>query len=153
MNRMLPSLWDEKNDPFRAMQNEMSRVFGDFARGLPTSADFATSFPAIDVRETDNGLEISAELPGVAEKDIDVSVSDRVLTIKGEKRTDKEIKEEDRYVTERSFGSFRRSMTLPFAPKTEGIEAHMDNGVLTIKLPKPAEAENQTHRIEVQTTH
>ncbi|ADZ71925.1 Hsp20/alpha crystallin family protein [Polymorphum gilvum] len=147
---LLPTLWDDKRDPFAVMRKEMNRLFGEVQKKLPDVEWFGAGFPAIDVTETEAGLELTAELPGVAEKDIDISVSDRLLTIKGEKRAEKEIKEEDRHVTERSYGSFRRAMTLPFAPDPDKVEAHMDNGVLTVHLPKPVEAQEQTRKIEVK---
>ena len=96
------------------------------------------------------GLELTAELPGIAEQDVDVSLSGTTLTIKGEKSADKTVSEKDRHVSERSYGSFRRVMTLPFEPEMEQVEAHMENGVLTLALPRPAlEAEN-AKKIEVK---
>ncbi|MBD1546175.1 Hsp20/alpha crystallin family protein [Roseibium aggregatum] len=128
----------------------MDRMFQDFGRKLPAAGAAVTSFPAIDVHDTDKGLELTAELPGIAEKDIDVSVSDRTLTIKGEKTAEKTVDEKDRYVSERSYGSFRRVLTLPFEPDASKVEAHMDNGVLTVVLPRPAETAEKTKKIEVK---
>ncbi len=150
MTSLIPSLWNDPNKTFMSLQKEMDRLFEDFGRKLPVGSPFGGGFPSVNVSETDTGLELTAELPGVAEKDIDVSVSDRTLTLKGEKQEEKTVDEKDRHVSERSFGSFRRVMTLPFAPKKDGIEAHMDNGVLTVILPRPEETGPQAHKIEVK---
>ncbi len=150
MSNLLPSLWGNDDNPFTSLQKEMDRMFQDFGRKLPTAGAPVTSFPAIDVHDTDKGLELTAELPGIAEKDIDVSVSDRTLTIKGEKTAEKTVDEKDRYVSERSYGSFRRVLTLPCEPDAAKVEAHMDNGVLTVVLPRPAETTEKTKKIEVK---
>ncbi len=150
MSSLLPSLWNDANNPFGSLQKEMDKLFEDFGRKLPAGSPFGGGFPSINVEETETGLELTAELPGVAEKDIDVSVSDRTLTLKGEKTEEKKIDEKNRHVSERSFGSFRRVMTLPFAPKPDGVEAHMENGVLTVVLPRPEETGPQPHKIEVK---
>ncbi|PVB63146.1 Hsp20/alpha crystallin family protein [Labrenzia sp. 011] len=149
MSSLIPTLWNDQNSPVFSLQKEMDKLFEDFGRKLPAGSPFG-NFPSINVAETETGLELTAELPGVAEKDIDVSVSDRTLTLKGEKHEEKTVNEKDRHVSERSFGSFRRVMTLPFAPKKEGIEAHMENGVLTVTLPRPEDAGPQPHKIEVK---
>ena len=150
MSSMLPSLWGNNDNPFTSLQKEMDRLFQDFGKKLPAVAAFGNGFPAIDVTETDTGLELTAELPGIAEKDIDVSVSDRTLTIKGEKTAEKTVSEKDRHVSERSYGSFRRVLALPFDPDPEKIDAHMNNGVLTVVLPRPAETAEKTKKIEVK---
>lgn len=150
MSSLVPSLWNDQGNPFVSLHKEMDRLFEDFGRKLPAGQAFNGGFPSIDVAETETGLELTAELPGVDENDIDVSVSDRVLTLKGEKTQEKTVEEKDRHVSERSYGSFRRVMTLPFAPKPEGVAAHMENGVLTVVLPRPEEADPKTRKIEVK---
>jgi HSP20 family protein len=150
MSSLIPSLWGDGNNPFQSLHKEMDKLFEDFGRKLPAGQGFGGGFPSINVQETETGLELTAELPGVAEKDIDVSVTDRTLTLKGEKREEKTVDEKDRHVSERSFGSFRRVMPLPFAPKPDAVEAHMDNGVLTVILPRPEDAGPQTKKIEVK---
>ena len=150
MSSRLPSFWRGDDGPMMSLQKEMDRLFQDFGKKWPVSAGFDSGFPAIDVHETDNGLELTAELPGIAEQDVDVSLSGTTLTIKGEKSADKTVSEKDRHVSERSYGSFRRVMTLPFEPEMDQVEAHMENGVLTLALPRPAlEAEN-AKKIEVK---
>lgn len=147
---MLPSLWGNDDNPFKSLQKEMDRLFQDFGKKLPAATAFGGGFPVIDVNETEAGLELTAELPGIAEKDIDVTVSDRTLTIKGEKTAEKTVSEKDQHVSERSFGSFRRVLTLPFDPDPDKIDAHMDNGVLTVVLPRPMETAEKTKKIEVK---
>lgn len=151
MGSLIPTFWGKSESPLMSLQKEMDRLFEDFGRTMPEAANmFGSGFPAIDVSETDAGLELTAELPGIAEQDIDVSVADQVLTLKGEKKSEKTVSEKDRHVSERSYGSFRRVMTLPFAPEPGKVDAHMDNGVLTVVLPRPAEAVSQTRKIEVK---
>ncbi len=151
MKSLLPSLWDDKSEPFGSLNKELSRVFSDFSRRFPTMTGFPdTAFPAVDVKDTEEGLEVTVEVPGVSEKDVDVSVVGQMLTIKGEKKAEKEVREENRYVSERSYGAFRRALPLPFEPPADKVKAQMDNGILTISLPKPPEAAGKTSRIEVK---
>ena len=105
----------------------------------------------MDVKDTAKAVEVSVELPGLAESDVDVSVTDRLLKISGEKKTEDERKEADYHVMERSYGKFTRSMTLPFAPDPDKIEAKFDKGVLTVSVPKPPEEATGTKKIEVKT--
>ncbi|WP_417666508.1 Hsp20/alpha crystallin family protein [Roseibium sp.] len=128
----------------------MDRLFQDFGSKLPSTTGFGAGFPAIDVNETEAGLELTAEIPGVAEKDIDVSVSGNTLTLKGEKSHGKTVSEKDRHVSERSYGAFRRVMTLPYAPDPDSVDANLDNGVLTVTLPRPAESKTQDQKIEIK---
>ncbi|GGB53003.1 hypothetical protein GCM10011316_26300 [Roseibium aquae] len=104
----------------------------------------------MDVHETDAGLEITAELPGVAKEDVDAFLTDRTLTIKGEKKASKTVSEKDRQISERSYGPFRRVMALPYVPEHGQIEAHMENGVLTVVVPRPDEASASPRKIELR---
>jgi len=149
MSSMLPSFWRETDNPLMSMQKEMDRLLQDFGRKWPAASSFEGGFPAIDIHETETGLELTAELPGVAEKDVEVALSGTTLTIKGEKSAGKTVSEKDRHVSERSYGSFRRVMTLPFEPELDQVAAEMDNGVLTLVLPKPASATEVAKKIEV----
>ncbi len=158
LKSLLPSLWDKENyEPFHSLQREIDRVFSDFSRGaqLPLTARNGSGamrlMPSIDVSETDTALEVSAELPGVDEKDIEVTLSDNVLTIKGEKKAESEKEEKNFHVVERSYGSFRRSLTVPFDAGAEEIEAKFENGVLKVTLPKPPEVEAKTRKIPVHS--
>jgi HSP20 family protein len=105
--------------------------------------------PSTDVTETDKEIEISAELPGLEEKDVQVNLADGVLTIRGEKNAEKEEKDKNYRLVERSYGSFERSIALPEGVKSEDVKASIAKGVLTVKVPKPALA--QARKIEVKS--
>lgn len=143
-------------DPFFRLQHEMNRLFDDAFAGFglatrfsPEPADFRS--PRIDVRETDSALEVEAELPGVDEKDIDVQLTDNVLTIRGEKRFERKDEKNGEYrLIERSFGSFARSIPAPFDVDPDAVEATFRNGVLKLTLPKPPGAASRTRKIEVK---
>lgn len=141
--------------PFDSLRNQVDRLFRDFEHGFPQSPlyrdidtfwhrDFASAVtPAIDVVEKDNAFGLTAEIPGLDAKNIELSLSDDVLTIKGEKSEEKEEKTKDRYVSERRYGSFRRSLQLPASVDAGKIEATYKSGVLTVKLPKSEEAKKK----------
>ena len=138
-------------DPFRALQRRMDRLFDDFAGDYPwpSTNGRGALMPSIDVSETDKDMTIEAELPGVDEKNIDVTLTDNLLTIRGEKKQEEEEKKKDYHLTERSYGSFSRSMTLPFDADPAKIKADFKDGVLTITLPKPAEAKAKVKKIAI----
>jgi HSP20 family protein len=149
--------------PFEALRKEMDRLFDDFGgedfwrrpiRSLPTferswSRKFAAA-PVVDVAETDTAYEITAELPGMDEKNIEVNVANGGITIKGEKKEETEEKKKDYYVSERRYGSFERYFTLPEGVDANKIEATFKNGVLKVTLPKTAEAQKAAKKIEVK---
>jgi HSP20 family protein len=138
------------DDPFTALRREMDRLFDSFGRDVGWSAGGAAAMtPSIDVSETDTEIRIDADLPGVEEKDVDVAISDNVLTIKGEKRAEKEEKKKDFHLVERSYGSFSRSFTLPFAVDANKAKATFKNGVLSISLPKPPEVKAKAKKIAI----
>ncbi|MFQ5564115.1 MAG: Hsp20/alpha crystallin family protein [Parvularculaceae bacterium] len=144
-------------DSFLRLQHEMNRLFDDaFAGfGLPSAfgaGPFSGDASArIDVRETDDAIEVEAELPGVADDDIDVQLVDNVLTIRGEKRSEHEEKKKGGYfVKERAYGSFARSVPLPYDVDPDTIEAVFTNGLLTLTLPKPPEAARETKKIAIK---
>jgi len=148
----LPSLFGRGNfDPFDSLQNEINRVFRDFDRGwAPMSANNGKIGVSLDVAETEKSVEVTADIPGVEAKDIDVSINNGVLTIRGEKRSQRDEKTKDYQIVERSFGSFERSVRLPFDVDSQKIEAKFDKGVLTVSLPKPAEAVAKVQKIAVK---
>jgi HSP20 family protein len=152
-------------DTWQSFRNEMDRVFDRFsgAFGWPSlrrmfdvepawryESSFSFPSPAVDMTEDDKAYKVTAELPGLESKDIDVSVTGDVLTIKGEKQQEKEQKEKNYYVSERSYGSFQRSFMLPQGVEANKIAADLSKGVLTITLPKTAEAQKQAKKIEVK---
>jgi HSP20 family protein len=143
---------DEFFDPFVSFRREMDRMFDRFFDGLPASTGNAWQgiAPAVDIDETDKEMVITAELPGVSDKDVEVNLAGDVLTIKGEKKSEKEHKNGDSTYVERRFGSFARSVRLPFDVKDGQVDARFKDGVLTISLPKPAEMQRSVRRIDVK---
>jgi HSP20 family protein len=147
-----PAPREDYFDPFVTFRREMDRMFDHFFDGFPGRAGNGSGAiaPAIDLDETDKEMVITAELPGVTDKDIEVSLTGDVLTIRGEKKTETEEKKGGAYYTERRYGSFARSLRLPFEVKDEQVDAKFKDGVLTIRMPKPAELQSQVRRIEVK---
>jgi HSP20 family protein len=140
-------------DPFAALHREMNRMFEEFGRGFPTLGGPAAGFaplPRIDMRETDKELLVSVELPGVAEKDVEVTIKDDLLTVKGEKRSEIDEKRENVHLMERSYGAFQRVVTLPFAADPNLVRASFAKGVLTVAMPRPPAEQTKTRRIEIK---
>ena len=135
-------------DPFMALQIEIGRLFDDFARGWPPLSRAQELLPSMDVSETDKEIEIAVELPGLQEKDVQINVADNVLTIKGEKKAEKEEKDKSYRMYERSYGSFSRTLELPDGIDADAIKANLSNGVLRVTVPKPAPA--QVKKIEIK---
>jgi HSP20 family protein len=151
-----PATRGDDFDPFVSMRQEMDRVFDNFfgaldrpSRGL--MGGWQTVSPALDIAENEKDVVVTAELPGLDEKDFEVTLAGDVLTLKGEKKSEQEKKNGDSQYVERRYGSFSRSVRLPFTVKNEAVEANYDKGVLTVRIPKPAEAQNAVRRIEVKT--
>ena len=148
-----PSLWgghDLTPDPFKSFRREIEDLFRNFGHNLP-ALNVGAGAPAINVGETEGAVEVTAELPGVEEKDIKVSVEGNRLVIAGEKKHEEKRQEKDWHVEERSFGSFYRSMTLPFSPPDGAISAHLDKGVLHVSVKKPTDAAKGAKAIEIKT--
>ncbi len=122
-----------------------------FGRELPSlrNADWPVA-PAMDLVEKDKEYEITAELPGIDEKNVEIKLSNNTLTIKGEKQEEKEQKDKDYYLSERRYGSFQRSFQLPEGVDVDKIDASFAKGVLTVKLPKTAEAHKAEKKITVK---
>jgi HSP20 family protein len=143
-------------NPFMSLQREIDRLFDDFGRGFPSmptvrgfGGDGAGMMPSMDVTETDKEIEITAELPGLEEKDVQINVAHNLLTIRGEKKAEKEEKDRNYRLVERSYGSFERTLDLPDGVNADAIEASIAKGVLKVTVPKPALA--QTKKIEVKS--
>jgi len=144
----------EEENPFAMMQREMNRVFDSFNRnwGLGAFPEFTGSFmPRLDVTEDAKAFTVTAELPGMSEKEIDLSISGDTLTIRGEKKEEKEDKNKNYYYSERSYGTFMRSIPLPRQVETDKVSASFKKGILTITLPKTAAAMESTKKIDVKT--
>ena len=140
------------DDPFFQLQRELSRAVDDVFRGaggprMPFGGGFA---PSLDVRETPEGLELTVELPGVAEGDIDLALDGETLTLRGEKKAERTSEQRGLHVQERSFGSFQRSLRLPFAPEPGSVSASFDRGVLHVTLPRPAKAQAAENKIPIK---
>ncbi len=127
-------------DPLIKLQREIDRLFDDFTQGWPGGGRSQELLPSTDVAETENEIEITAELPGLEEKDVEVNVADNVLTIKGEKKAGKEETDKNYRMYERSYGSFSRRIELPNGVNPDKIKASLANGVLKVTVPKPAPA-------------
>ncbi|RUM95965.1 Hsp20/alpha crystallin family protein [Pseudaminobacter arsenicus] len=149
--------------PFESLRREVDRLFDDFrpfSWRLPSRvfgleaprirAQWQLA-PAVDLVEKDTGYEITAELPGIDEKNIEIKLSNHTLTIKGEKSEEKEEKQKDYYLSERRYGLFQRSFQLPEGIDVDKIEATFTKGVLTVNLPKSAEAKNAEKKISVKS--
>ena len=151
-------------EPFTALRRDIDRVFEDFTRSFPSMFDFdpfrrlGPTFdmrgiemaPKVEVSEDKKAYEISAELPGVEEKDVKLTLQNDVLTVSGEKKSEREQKEEGYQVSERSYGSFRRSFRLPDDVNADKISAKFDKGVMTITLPRIARAKPKGRSIPIK---
>ena len=146
----------EAPSPVVALQREINRVFDGFWRAFehPFSGWFegrvGLGAPRVDVAETDAGVEVTAELPGMDEKDIEVAVSNDLLTIKGEKKHEREEKKKGYYLAERSYGSFYRAIQLPAGVDGSKATAEFKKGVLTVTAPRTAEAAAKVKKIAVK---
>jgi HSP20 family protein len=141
-------------DPFRevvALQNRVNSLFRDMGEGEgPLST--ASFVPAVDVYEDEKTVVLKLEVPGIAEKDLDVSVENRTLTVKGERKLEKEEKEENFHRIERRYGSFLRAFTLPNTVDTENVQASYNAGILKLELQKKPEAQPKQIKVNVGKT-
>ena len=153
----LPQLWREDQHPMQALKQEMDDIFESWTKDLklPEMTWSRTEFrPRVNISETDKDMLITAELPGVDQKDIDITVSGDQLLIKGEKKSEVEEKKDEKgrafHRVERSFGSFQRLMSLPYEFDPDKVQAFFKDGVLTLTVPKPTEAQKKTKKIEIK---
>ena len=153
MRSLLPSLWSERTltDPFADMRRELDTMFNRTARSWP-SLEVGAAMPAVNVAETDDSVEITAELPGVDQKDISIDVDGNRLIISGEKKAETKKEDKNWHVVERSYGSFQRAIALPFEPKTDACDAQFDNGVLRLKIAKPQVSAPQSRKIQIKSS-
>ena len=153
------------SSPFESLRREIDRLFDDFGVGNWRSPFRSSMFdvlpfwgrearwpaaPAVDFTDTEKAYELTAELPGIDEKNVEVKVANGVLTIKGEKQEEKEEKKKDYYLRERSYGSFERSFQVPDGVDSDKIEASFKKGVLIVTLPKKVEAQVAAKKIDVK---
>ncbi len=133
------------------LQRQIDRVFDDFA-GRWSAAPNGSYWPAIEMTETNESIDVTAELPGVDPKDIDISAVGDILTIRGEKKSEKQVKEKDYVCAERSYGAFARTLQLPFEVDTAKVEASYEKGVLKLHIAKPAGVRKETRKIAIKAT-
>lgn len=141
-------------DPFGNLRHDIERLFEDVTRGWQLPAAFRGDGllnPRVDIAETDQGLELTAELPGIDEKDIDLSLDDDVLTLKAEHKAEKE--EEDKkkryHLVERSHGTYLRHFQIPFTPDAAKVSASFDKGVLKVSVPRAAAEDSKARKIAI----
>ncbi|MBP7276049.1 MAG: Hsp20/alpha crystallin family protein [Kiritimatiellae bacterium] len=169
MNNLIP--WKRRKDqsvaprraedthPFAQLHHQMNdlieRFFQDWEAPFdvpapaPGAGMMGFNSPAVDVTETDDELQVTADLPGLSEKDVEVSLDEQSLVLRGEKRVDREEKKRNWHISERSYGSFQRAIPLPSGLDTARIKASFKNGVLTVRLPKTQEAKARRRTIEI----
>jgi len=145
-------------DPFAAFRREMDQLFDEFfvpaerRSFAPRAQERGLVMPSIDVHESEQAYTVSAELPGIDQKDIQLDLRDNALTIRGEKRSERNEEDAGLRYSERSFGRFERTIPLPSEVDADRVEATCENGVLKITLPKNAKASDMTRRIEIKGT-
>ena len=137
-------------DPFSVLRREMEQLFDGVMRGGAAQEGSAGTVvaPRIDVSEEDREIRITAELPGMKPDDVSVTIDDDVLTIRAEREQEREAKRRDYHLIERSIGVFQRTLRLPFPVDPGQVQARMENGLLTISIPKN-ESRQRAHRVEV----
>lgn len=140
-------------DPFLSLHREMNRLFDDVFRGAQAGPheSAGTGFvPAhLNVSETATVIRITAELPGVSQDDVEITLDDNMLTIRGEKRFENKDEKENFHFVERSYGTFQRSLRLPFPADPEQVQAAFNNGILTVTIPK-SKAQDRSRRIQIR---
>src|SRR5438270_8484193 len=141
-------------EPFRnvtTLQDQINRLFNDAFDRTGEDSNLSAWAPAVDIYETEQELVVKADLPDVDPKDLDIRVENNILTIRGERKFDKKVNEENYLRVERSFGSFARSFTLANTVNSDAIKADYQNGVLTLTIPKKEEAKPKQIKINVAT--
>jgi HSP20 family protein len=142
-------------DPFASFRRQVDRLFDDFftppeTRSFGGSATSPVVWPSVDVHETDQAYKVTAELPGLEQKDVEVNLRDNALTISGEKRQERKEEDGGRAYAERAFGRFERTIPLEAEVDADKVQANFKNGVLTVEAPKNPAARDKTRRIEVK---
>lgn len=149
----VPSMYrNEQASPFLTLHREMNRLFDEAIRdfGAPSLFGRMPTWPSVEVTETDKDMRVSAELPGLNEKDVEVLMEDGGLTIRGEKKS--EVDDKERQFSERYYGRFERRIPLGFEVEADKVAAEFKNGVLSVTLPKSAKAQANAKRIQIQSS-
>ena len=142
-------------DPFRelaTLQNRVNSIFQDYGRGQDELTTTTSFVPAVDVYEDEHKVTLKLEIPGVSQEDVDIRLENNTLTVRGERKFEKEEKEEKEenfHRIERRYGSFARSFTLPSTLDSENVQANFENGVLKIELAKRAEAKPKQIKVNI----
>jgi HSP20 family protein len=144
----LVTRWDTHHG-LSGLQEQVNRLFESSFPGRSDNSALTTWAPAVDIYETENELVVKADLPDVSEKDLDVRIENNTLTIRGERKFEKKVEEENYLRVERTYGSFSRSFSLPNTVNSEAIKADYKNGVLTVELPKRAESKPKQIKVNV----
>ncbi|MCM2477661.1 Hsp20/alpha crystallin family protein [Rhizobium sp. CG5] len=152
-SKLLPGLWSDS--PFAALRKEMDQALETFfANRNPftdeTNIGAGLMAPSVDIAENDNALTMTAELPGLSETDVDLSIHNGLLILKGEKKIEKTDEKDNYHVSERRYGSFQRSMRLPPSVDEAAVSATFDKGVLTVSMPKKPGTEPVERKIAIQ---
>jgi len=142
--------WRKKDDSMHPLQKQMNSMFDSFFKGFDLDISGGGFSPALDVNETPEAVIVKAEIPGIPVKDVDISLTGDVLTISGEKKDEKEEKGENYHRVERSFGSFRRSVSLPSYIDAAKVEASAKDGILTITIGKKPEVKPRKIDVKVR---
>jgi HSP20 family protein len=150
-------------EPIRTLRHQIDRLMADFdwpdfrfarprksALPIPAWPEFAATIPPVDLVERNGGYELQAELPGLSQDQIEIKLSDGMMTIKGEKSAERVEDKEDYHLRERSYGSFQRSFRLPAGVEADKVEARFENGVLKVTMPKSATALEKERKIEIK---
>jgi HSP20 family protein len=156
-NNQVPTVFrDDDRNPFLSLHREMNRLFDDVFRGLDSRvpafgslSSFSATWPNVEISNSDKEIKVTAEIPGLEEKDLEVLLDDGVLTLKGEKRS--EVQDKDKQFSERFYGHFERRIPLGVEVEEDKIEAHFKNGVLNVVLPKSSKAQSQVKRIAIKS--
>jgi HSP20 family protein len=154
-NNQTPSVYrDDEQNPLLSLHRQMNRmfddIFRDFDRRMPTfgmASSLGTGWPSVEISDTDNELQVIAEIPGLEEKDIEVLLDNGVLTLRGEKRSENEDK--NRQFSERYYGRFERRIPIGYEVEEDKVNASFKNGVLTVTMPKTAQAQSRVKRIAI----
>lgn len=147
-----PAVYRDADNPFLALHREVNRLFDDVFRSFDTPAPFGrmsgwASWPNVEIAETDREIRVTAEVPGLDEKDMEVLLKDGVLTLRGEKKS--ETEDRDRQFSERFYGRFERRIGLDSEVDEDRVSANFKNGVLTVTLPKTEQAQSTAKRIAI----
>lgn len=151
-NTRSPANWSAERDPFSLLHNEMNRLFDtasrEFGRDL-WSLDGFGGWPRVDITDAEDHLRVDAEVPGLSEKDVELTLKDGVLTLSGERKVENE--DDERRVSERFVGRFSRQIPLGYEIDEENVSASFANGEVTVTLPKTAKATSDAKRIEIKS--